>query len=176
MVNLPSEFRLEETNVDERAQFKKTAGEQGIYGKPRTEQNLTMNQHQYNQHIIQQNIITQQQRTQSRQQAIQQYQMVQQFKSQQGHGAYPSPQMSQARSQEMLAVGQEQVYYQGSYGCGPQRPVQRYGMSQSSEQQNYMVVQQQQMLDALNSREVKSSIPPTLLLFISHVRFTMRGV
>lgn len=139
--------RLGEEPDDRSSNYKKTAGEQGIYGKPRTEQNLSMQQHHYNQHVIQQHLLAQQ-ASQSRQ-AIQQYQLTQQFKSQQ-QNFYPNRQISQARSQEMLTpAAPDQMYYQSSYGSAPQRPVQRYGMSQGSDQ-NYVIMHHSQM----NEREI----------------------
>lgn len=108
---------------------KKTAGEQGIYGKPRTDQNMTMQQHQYNQHIIQQHLISQQ-----AMQVQQQYQAAQQYKAQQQH-------LTQARSQEMLAPKpEEQIYYQNTYGSAPQRPQNRYGMQPQQREQNYVAM------------------------------------
>lgn len=94
---------------------KKTAGEQGIYGKPRTEPSITMQQHQYNQHIIHQHIIAQQ---------AMQYQYKNQV----------------TRSQEMLVPkADEQAYYQ--YGSAPQRPQNRYGMQQQPS--NYVPMHHQ---------------------------------
>lgn len=126
---------------------KKTAGEQGIYGKPRTDQGLTMQQHQYNQHLIQQHLLAQQAI-----QAQQQYQYKNQQQSQQQH-------LSQARSQEILAgKADEQIYYQNTYGSAPQRPQNRYGIQQQplpqqppqQREQNYVAMNHTQVKTALN--------------------------
>lgn len=131
--NMTEETRKSGRSMDELE--KKTAGEQGIYGKPRTEQNMTLQQHHYNQHIIQQHIIAQQ-----AMQAQQQYQASQQFKSQQHHPHHQ--QLAQARSQEMLAPKpEEQLYYQNSYGSAPQRPQNRYGVQQQSREQSFVPMQ-----------------------------------
>lgn len=128
--NVSEEARRSLRNLDE--VDKKTAGEQGIYGKPRTEPSVTMQQHQYNQHIIQQHIIAQQ-----AMQAHQQYQTSQQYKNQQ---------LTQARSQEILsAKPDEQTYYQNSYGSAPQRPQNRYGMQQTPREQNYVAMHHPQV-------------------------------
>lgn len=119
--NVSEEARRSLRNLDELD--KKTAGEQGIYGKPRTEPSAAMQQHQYNQHIIQQHIIAQQ-----AMQAQQQYQ-------------YKNQQLTQARSQEILVPKpDDQGYYQNSYGSAPQRPQNRYGMQQQPREQNYVAM------------------------------------
>lgn len=123
--NVSEEARRSLRNLDE--VDKKTAGEQGIYGKPRTEPSVTLQQHQYNQHIIQQHIIAQQ---------AMQYQ--QQYKNQQ---------LTQARSQEVLVPkADEQAYYQNSYGSAPQRPQNRYGMQQQPREQNYVAMHHPQQV------------------------------
>lgn len=123
--NVSEEARRSLRNLDELD--KKTAGEQGIYGKPRTEPTITLQQHQYNQHIIQQHLIAQQ-----AMQAQQQYQASQQYKNQQ---------LTQARSQEVLVPKpDDQTYYQNSYGSAPQRPQNRYGMQQQPREQNYVAM------------------------------------
>ncbi|XP_031339187.1 uncharacterized protein LOC116167798 isoform X2 [Photinus pyralis] len=130
--------------------FKKTVGDQGIYGKPRTEPNLNMQQqHHYNQQMMQQHLLSQP-APQSRQTA-QQYQLAQQLKGQ-GQNFYPNHQLTQARSQEILApCTPEQIYYQSPYGSAAQRPMQRYGMSQGSEQ-NYILMHHSQ----LDEREMQN--------------------
>lgn len=129
--------------------MKKSAGEQGIYGKPRTDQrtdgavSLQQQQHQYNQHVMQQQMIHSQQILQSQQAIQQQYQPNQQFKNQQQYS-----QIVQARSQDMLTprshqptpVNQDSIYYHGSsYGATPQRPTNRYGMQQTPDQTYVMM-------------------------------------
>lgn len=123
--NVSEEARRSLRNLDELD--KKTAGEQGIYGKPRTEPSAAMQQHQYNQHIIQQHIIAQQAMQ------AQQYQASQQYKNQQ---------LTQARSQEVLVPNKsdDQAYYQNSYGSAPQRPQNRYGIQQQPREQNYVAM------------------------------------
>lgn len=126
-LNNTEDTRKSIRNVEEHE--KKTVGEQGIYGKPRTDQNMTLQQHQYNQHIIQQHMIAQQ-----AMQAQQQYhQASQQYKTQQ--------QLTQARSQEMLAPKpDEQIYYQNAYGSAPQRPQNRYGIQTPHRDSNYVAM------------------------------------
>lgn len=120
--NVSEDARRSLRNLDE--VDKKTAGEQGIYGKPRIEPNVTIQQHQYNQHIIQQHIIAQQ---------AMQYQH--------------QYQLTQARSQEVLVPkADEQAYYQNSYGSAPQRPQNRYGMQQQPpREQNYVAMHHPQV-------------------------------
>ncbi|KAF5297621.1 hypothetical protein FQR65_LT09948 [Abscondita terminalis] len=142
--------RLGDEYSEDHANLKKTAGEQGIYGKPRTDPSMSVHQHHYNQQLIQQHILAQQ-ANQSRQQTMQQYQIAQSFKPQ---GFYTNPQMSQARSQEMLSqCAPEQMYYQSSYNATPQRPVQRYGISQGSDQ-NYILMHHAQAGEQVNERYV----------------------
>ncbi|KAF5294989.1 hypothetical protein FQA39_LY13299 [Lamprigera yunnana] len=147
--NVADELRRSARSIDrigdefseEHSGYKKTAGEQGIYGKPRTEPNINIHQHHYNQQIIQQHLLAQ--ANQSRQ-----YQLAQTFKAQQG--LYNNPQMSQARSQEILnQCTPEQVYYQSSYSATPQRPAQRYGISQASDQ-NYILMHHSQPTEQVN--------------------------
>lgn len=137
--------------VGEGVEQKKTAGEQGIYGKPRTD-TVSIQQHQYNQHIIQQHILAQQ--------ALQS-QHFQSQNSQYKNQMYPQQQQQQlvqARSQEILTQRQdEQCYYQNSYGS-PQKPAQqRYNLPQNRE--NYLAIhqqqqQQQQQYETINERYV----------------------
>lgn len=131
-LNNTDDTRKSSRNIEEHEK-KQTIGEQGIYGKPRTDQTMTLQQHQYNQHIIQQHMIAQQ-----AMQAQQQYhQASQQYKTQQ-------QQLTQARSQEMLAPKpDEQIYYQNAYGSAPQRPQNRYGIQQSPHRDsNYVAMHQ----------------------------------
>lgn len=137
---------------------KKPAGEQGIYGKPRTDQGrqegITMQQ--YNQHLIQQQMMHSQQIQLQNQQIHQQLQN-QQFKSQ----FAGQIQIAQSRSQEMLAPrshqsNQESLYYHGnSYGVTPQRqtPHNRYNM-QTNLEQTYVMMHHPQFGELkVNTRE-----------------------
>lgn len=150
--NVTEELRKSGRNAEksgEEPEQKKTAGEQGIYGKPRTDQ-ISIQQHQYNQHIIQQHILAQQAMQNQHFQSPNQ-----QYKTQ----IYPhqtQQPMVQARSQEMLAQRtDDQVYYQNSYST-PQRPSQRYNIPQTRE--NYMVMHQQQY-ETINERSVDERRP-----------------
>lgn len=133
---------------------KKTAGEQGIYGKPRTTDPLSIQQHQYNQHIIQQHIIAQQN---------QHYPNQSPYKNQ----MYPQQQQQlvQARSQEILTQRQdEQCYYQNSSYNGPQQ--RRYN-AVTQNRDNYLPIhhQQQQHLqqyETINERCVDDRKPNEL--------------
>lgn len=134
--------------------LKKPAGEQGIYGKPRTDQQsrqegITMQQ--YNNHVLQQQMLHSQ--VQLHNQIQQQYQQNQQFKNQSYAGQI---QIAQSRSQEILAprphqqITQDSVYYHGaSYGATPQRPVNRYGIQ--TPDQTYVMMHHSQF--AGNTRE-----------------------
>lgn len=127
-------------SIDDRE--KQTVREQGIYGRPRTDQNIAHQQHQYNQHVIQQHLIAQQ-----AMQAQQQYQAAQQFKNQQNESS-GQQHLTHAKSQEILtARADEQKYYQNACGSAPQRPINRYGMQQLQAQRdsNYMSVLQSQV-------------------------------
>lgn len=118
--NVTEELRKSQGNIAEE-QDKKASGEQGIYGKPRIDQTLTHQQHQYNQHFVQQHLLAQQ--------AQQQFQVTQQLKAQQQY----SQQLVQARSQEMLAQD-DQMYYH-NYGIAPQRPpISRFVQAQQRDQ------------------------------------------
>lgn len=152
--------RITEESEDTRI-TKKSAGEQGIYGKPRTEQqtrqeNMTLQQ-QYNQHVIQQQMIHNQQLQLQNQQL--QYQQNQQFKNQPYAGQI---QIVQSRSQEMLAprphqqITQDSVYYHGSnYGATPQRPANRYSMQSTTDNQTYVMMHHPQFGDVkVNTREI----------------------
>lgn len=124
---------------------KKTAGEQGIYGKPRTDQHqrsdavlASIQQQQYQQVLLhnQQLQHQQHQQTQHQQATLHQLQLKNQY-----------TQMVQARSQELLSprtslqqtINQESVYYHGaSYGATPQRP-NRYSTGPSTDQTYVMM-------------------------------------
>lgn len=119
---------------------KKTAGEQGIYGKPRTDQQqrsdavLASIQQQQYQHVL---LHTQQlQQAQHQQATLHQLQLKNQYS-----------QMVQARSQELLSprtslqqtINQDSVYYHGaSYGATPQRP-NRYSTGPTMDQTYVMM-------------------------------------
>lgn len=152
--------RLTEESEDSRM-MKKPAGEQGIYGKPRTEQQTRQEgmtlQQQYNQHVIQQQLLHNQQ-LQLQSQQLQQYQSTQQFKNQPYAGQI---QIVQSRSQEMLAprphqtINQDSVYYHGaSYGATPQRPANRYGIQQTPDQTYVMMHHPQFGEVKVNARDV----------------------
>ncbi|XP_065158632.1 uncharacterized protein [Atheta coriaria] len=123
--NVTEEMRKSLRNIDgngnpsvseESETAKKTAGEQGIYGKPRTapETGLSPQQHhQMQQQIIQQQILVQQQ---------------QQYKNQQ---------LMQARSQEMLASRPED-YYQNPYLRQQQQQQQQHQTPQRFPPTQYM--------------------------------------
>lgn len=125
--NVTEELRKSVRSVDritdESEDTRRKPAEQGIYGKPRTDQQrqdgLSLQQ-QYTQHVIQQQMIHNQQ--------IQQIQYQQtQFKNQSYAGQI---QIVQSRSQEMLAPRphpQDSVYYHGStYNATPPRTPNRY--------------------------------------------------
>lgn len=115
--NIAEELRRSQRNLGEEQSDKKS-GEQNIYGKPRIDQNISHQQHQYNQHVIQQ-------------QMLQQQIMYQQ-------------QLVQARSQEMLvAAPNEQIYYQNAYGATRSN---RFVVSGTREQ-NYMQMQHHQQVN-----------------------------
>lgn len=140
--------------------MKKPAGEQGIYGKPRTETQARqegISLQQYSQHVIQQQLIHSQQLQIQNHQLQQQYQQNQPFKPQSYAGQI---QIAQSRSQEMLAprphqsMNQEPVYYQGStYGATPQRSANRYGVQQTSDQTYVMMHHPQFGELKINTRE-----------------------
>lgn len=167
--NVAEELRKSTRNVDRigndeghqeehRPIQKKTAGEQGIYGKPRTDQNISMAQHQYNQQIKQQHLLVQ------HAMQNQHFPTSQQLKTQH---QFPH-QLVQARSQEILASRvqeQEQLYYQ-TYTSSPQRPGQRFNMQQQQQQQqqqnrteSYLYHQPQ---EAINERCVDDRRPVDL--------------
>lgn len=124
--NIAEELRRSQRNIGEE-QEKKTSGEQNIYGKPRIDQNISHQQHQYNQHVIQQQMLQ-----------AQQYQVSQQIKMQQ---TLYQQQLVQTRSQEMLvARPDEQAYYQNAYGATPQRTGNRFVVPTNREQ-NYIQMQ-----------------------------------
>lgn len=138
--------RLTEEIEDQRV-VKKPAGEQGIYGKPRTEQRPDgIYQQQY--HLMQQQLLHNQQ-MQLQTQQLQQYQQQQQFKNQQQIAG--QIQIVQSRSQEMLAPRPHQlqdVYYHSSaYGATPQR---RY----HQDNQTYVMMHHPQFGEVKVSREV----------------------
>ncbi|XP_071056755.1 uncharacterized protein [Onthophagus taurus] len=112
--NIADEMKKNSRIEEDDGRTKKTAGEQGIYGKPSS---LSM-QHQYNQHIIQQHMI-----------AFQNQQQYQQYKNQ--NIMYNQQQLMQARSQEMLAPRPEDFY---------QSPYTRSRMPQN--QQGYITMHQ----------------------------------
>ncbi|XP_063923401.1 uncharacterized protein LOC135137628 isoform X3 [Zophobas morio] len=123
--NVTEELRRSQRNLGEE-QTEKKSGEQGIYGKPRIDQNISHQQHQYNQHVIQQQMLQQQ------------YQVNQQLKMQQ---TMYQQQLVQTRSQEMLAARpDEQLYYQNAYGATPQRGANRFVVPGNREQ-NYVQMQ-----------------------------------
>ncbi|RZC35401.1 uncharacterized protein BDFB_006355 [Asbolus verrucosus] len=128
--NVTEELRRSQRNIGEEQteSTKKTSGgDQSIYGKPRIDQSISHQQHQYNQHVIQQQMLQ-----------AQQYQVNQQIKMQQN---MYQQQLVQARSQEMLvARPDEQIYYQNAYGATPQRGGNRFVVPASREQ-NYVQMQ-----------------------------------
>jgi hypothetical protein len=125
--NVTEELRRSQRNIgEEQTEKKSSGGEQGIYGKPRVDPNISHQQHQYNQHIIQQQMLQ-----------AQQYQVSQQIKMQSMY----QQQLVQTRSQEMLvARPEEQIYYQNAYGGTPQRSGNRFVVPGSREQ-NYVQMQ-----------------------------------
>lgn len=138
---------------------KKPAGEQGIYGKPRTEQvrQEGMTIQQYNQHIMQHQLIHSQQLQLQNHQLQQQYQQNQQYKAQSYAGQI---QIAQSRSQEMLAprphqqITQDSVYYHGTnYTSATQRPTNRYGIQQNADQTYVMMHHPQFGELKVNTRE-----------------------
>ncbi|XP_044727629.1 uncharacterized protein DDB_G0283357-like isoform X2 [Chrysoperla carnea] len=105
---------------------KPPSGEQGIYGKPRTEGIMSQQQQQQ-----------QQQYNQQLQSQIMQMQQYQQYQTQQY-------QMLPGRSQEQMRIQQEQIYYHGGNNASyTQRPINRYGMQHTPEQ-SFMIMRHPQ--------------------------------
>lgn len=162
--NVAEELRKSIRSVDriteeseESRMIKKPAGEQGIYGKPRTDQQTRqeslLTHQQYSQHVIQQQMLHNQQMMQNQQ--IQQQYQNQQYKNQSYAGQI---QIVQSRSQEMLAprshqITQESYYHGASYGATPQRP-NRYGVQQSQDQTYVMMHHPQFGEVKVHTREV----------------------
>ncbi|CAH1371562.1 unnamed protein product [Tenebrio molitor] len=137
--NVTEELRRSQRNIgEEQTEKKSSGGEQGIYGKPRVDPNISHQQHQYNQHIIQQQMLQ-----------AQQYQVSQQIKMQSMY----QQQLVQTRSQEMLvARPEEQIYYQNAYGGTPQRSGNRFVVPGSREQ-NYVQMQHHSQFTATKEKD-----------------------
>ncbi|XP_044749256.1 uncharacterized protein LOC123309989 isoform X2 [Coccinella septempunctata] len=122
--NVTDELRKSQRNLTEEQNEVKRVQEQGNLQKSKID---SMQQQQYNQHLIQQHFLAQQ--------AQHQFQTNNQLKLQQQ--TMYQQHLAQARSQEMLAGrGDEQLYYQTSYGGSSSNRI-------MNRPQNFVQMQQQ---------------------------------